>query len=128
MAAPNTTSVPPTFGRVHPEVERAIRELASSAKPTNKQIADVCEGWARVFAYLDLHTEAEQMREFNDTMKARVRAGIISVVADAIPNGAKRCQCGAHTLLEAAEVVRGRNGESHSRAECWTRPGQKREA
>ena len=66
-----------------PELEDRIRGLAQPANPTPDQIAEVLRGWEALFARLGVPVD-QQEAEFAATMRARVRAGCISVVADTL--------------------------------------------
>lgn len=77
-----------------PELESKIRGLAVPADPTEDQIAAVLRGWNELFAHIGV-TPDEQEAEFDAIMRARVRAGVVSLVADRVLGGVKLVRIGA---------------------------------
>lgn len=64
-----------------PGVEQRIRDLAAPAHPTADQMQQILRGWEGFFFSLQLMTDLEQEQEFDGIMRARVRSGVISIVA-----------------------------------------------
>lgn len=64
-----------------PSVERNLREMAALASPTDAEVEELLRGWTRLFAALQLTTDADQDREFARIIRARVSVGEISVLA-----------------------------------------------
>lgn len=72
-----------------PALEAEIRGLAEIARPTERQLLDLLEGWERYFQYLKVRP-SRQLEEFRGIMKARVLSGQISLVAPVSPPRVRR--------------------------------------
>ena len=67
-----------------PQLERRIRDMAgASPTVTEERILEVLAGWEKVFDALRIPPERQE-KEFMDTMRVRLQAGIVSIVADRI--------------------------------------------
>ena len=71
------------------EVEAEIRGLAQVARPTERQVRDLLEGWQRWFEFALVPPRA-QLREFRSVMDARAARGQLSLVAPVSPTPTRR--------------------------------------